>query len=197
MTSEPEGTTPLDADEVEGLLQPHVSAHGELNELEEANIQIAAEWALNTAVSRAKRADVLTEAFLYGLHQRMFGEVWEWAGQARRTNKNIGVDKAFIRTEVRNLVEDARTWRQTGVYGADEIAVRFHHGLVQIHPFVNGNGRHARLVADMIAVQSGRPRFTWGGSTLTTTSALRAAYIAALRSADQGDVGPLIEFGRS
>jgi len=197
MTNDPDGATPLDPDDAEGLLHPHVATRGELNELEEANIQIGAEWALRAVVPGRQGADVLTEAFLYGLHKRMFGDVWEWAGEVRRTNKNIGVDKALIRMEIRNLVEDARTWRQTGVYGPDEIAVRFHHRLVQIHPFVNGNGRHARLMADMIGVQSGRPPFSWGDNTRTTTPALRAAYISALRQADQGDVGPLIAFARS
>lgn len=193
----PEGATPLDPDETEGLLQPHVMTRGELDELEEENIQLGLEWAMRVAVLGRKRVDGLTEAFLYELHQRMFGEVWAWAGEIRRTNKNIGVDKISIRVEVRNLVEDARFWRENRVYGLDELAVRFHHRLAWIHPFPNGNGRHARMMADLIVQQVGRPPFSWGSGRLTATSALRSSYISALRAADRGDIRPLIEFARS
>jgi Fic-DOC domain mobile mystery protein B len=193
----PEGATPLDPDETEGLLHPHVTTRGELNELEEENIHLGLEWAMRVAVLGRKRVDVLTEEFLYELHQRLFGEVWAWAGEVRHTNKNIGVDKIMIRIEVRNLVEDARFWRENRVYGPDELAVRFHHRLVWIHPFPNGNGRHARMMADLIVQQAGRAPFSWGSARSTTTSALRSSYISALRAADRGDIGPLIEFARS
>jgi Fic-DOC domain mobile mystery protein B len=193
----PFGATPLDPDESEGLLPDHVTTRGELDELEEANIQIGVQWGLNAAVLRRRRADVLTEEFLYELHRRMFGEVWDWAGEIRRTSKNLGVDWSLIRIEVRNLIEDARLWREDEVHPPDDLATRFHHRLVSIHPFPNGNGRHARLMADLIVQQAGRSPFTWGGATLATTSALRSAYIDALGSADLGDLGPLIDFARS
>ena len=193
----PEGATPLDPDETEGLIPGHVTTRAELNELEEANIGIGASWALTAAVLSSRRVDVLTEEFLYQLHRRMFGEVWEWAGQVRRTNKNIGVDKREIRVEIRNLLADAAVWREDAVYPPDELAVRFHHRLVWIHPFPNGNGRHARLMADLIAQQLGRPPFSWGGQALLETSALRATYIEAVRMADGGDYQPLIDFARS
>jgi Fic-DOC domain mobile mystery protein B len=193
----PDGATPLDPDEIEGLLQPHVTTRGELDELEAENIQLGLEWAFRVAVLGRRRADVITETFLYALHRHMFGEVWAWAGQVRRTNKNIGVDKYAVRVEVRNLVEDARLWRAEEVYGPDELAVRFHHRLVRIHPFANGNGRHARMMADLIVRQAGRAPLSWGSGTLTTTSALRERYIGALRAADRGDVHPLIAFARS
>lgn len=169
----------------------------ELDELEEANIQSGLEWAQQRAILGRRRVDVLTEEFLYELHKRMFGAVWAWAGQVRTTGKNIGVDQFVIRPEVRKLVEDARYWRENETYGADRLAVRFHHRLVWIHPFPNGNGRHARLMADLIAQQAGRQPFSWGGAHLVGTSALRAAYVEALRKADQGDVEPLVEFARS
>lgn len=191
------GATPVDPDEAEGLLHAHVATRAELDELEEANIQIGLEWAVRRAITSGRRIDVLSEEFLYALHERMFGEVWSWAGVARRSEKNIGVERQRIRVEVRNLVEDARVWRERQVYSADEIAVRFHHRLVSIHPFPNGNGRHARLMADLLAMQGGRPAFTWGGARLTTTSELRTTYIAALRKADGGDIAPLLEFARS
>lgn len=193
----PYGASPIDPDEAEGLVQSHVSTRQELDELEEANIQAGLEWAHRRALRGRRRADVLTEEFLYELHRQMFGAVWAWAGQVRTTDKNIGVDKFVIRPEVRKLVEDARYWRENGIYATDELAVRFHHRLVWIHPFPNGNGRHARLMADLIAQQAGRPRFSWGGVSLTRTSALRKAYIGALREADQGNMDPLIAFARS
>jgi Fic-DOC domain mobile mystery protein B len=189
--------TPLEPDEAEGLLHAHVTTRAELDELEEANIQIGLEWAMRRAIGSGRRVDVLSEEFLYALHERMFGEVWRWAGQVRRSEKNIGVERKMIRVEVRNLIEDARVWRERGVYSADEIAVRFHHRLVAIHPFPNGNGRHARLIADLMAIQAGRPAFSWGGGRLTSTSELRTAYNNALRMADQGDIAPLLEFARS
>jgi Fic-DOC domain mobile mystery protein B len=127
----------------------------------------------------------------------MFGSVWDWAGQVRRTDKSIGVDKFSIRTEVRKLVDDARYWRDNDVYVPDEIAVRFHHRLVWIHPFPNGNGRHARMMADLIVKQAGLTPFSWGGASLIATSELRTEYISALRKADQGDITPLMEFARS
>jgi Fic-DOC domain mobile mystery protein B len=193
----PTGATPLDPDEAEGLLHGHVATRAELDELEEANIQIGLEWAIRRAITGGRRIDVLSEEFLYVLHERMFGEVWSWAGKVRRSEKNIGVERHKIRVEVRNLIDDARIWREREVYSPDEIAVRFHHRLVSIHPFPNGNGRHARLMADLIAMQSGRPAFTWGGGRLTTTSELRTTYIAALRRADGGEMAPLLEFARS
>jgi len=196
-SSPPTGGTPLDPSEAEGLLQAHVTTRGDLDELEEANIQIGLEWALRTAITDSRRIEVLSEVFVYELHRRMFNEVWDWAGEVRRTNKNIGIDKYSVRIEVRKLIEDARLWREQKVYSPDEIAVRFHHRLVAIHPFPNGNGRHARMMADLIVMHAGRPSFTWGGGQLTSTSELRSAYIEALRKADQGDINPLLEFARS
>lgn len=198
MTNDPpHGATPLDPDEAEGLLLGHITTRRELDELEEANIQLGLEWASRKALRGRGRVDVLTEEFLYELHRRMFNAVWEWAGRTRRTEKNIGVDPAEVRQEVRKLVEDARHWREHDVYDPDELAVRFHHRLTEIHPFPNGNGRHARMMADLIALRAGRPRFSWGGESLTETSQLRSRYMAALREADHGDPESLIAFARS
>ena len=187
----PTGATPIDPDEAEGLVPEHVTTRGELDELEEANIQEGLEWALRTS------REVLSEEFLYELHRRMFDAVWTWAGKVRLTDKNIGVDKNTVRTEVRKLIEDARYWRGNMMYEPDELAVRFHHRLVSIHPFPNGNGRHARLMADLLVEGLGGNAFSWGGAGLTNTSELRTAYIGALRTADNGNVGPLLKFARS
>ena len=193
----PTGATPIDPDEADGLIPEHVSTRGELDELEEANIQEGLKWAVQRVVLGRKRADVLSESFLYELHKHMFGAVWRWAGKIRLTDENIGVDKHIVRPEVRKLVDDARYWREENVYTHEELAVRFHHRLVSIHPFPDGNGRHARLLADLIVQQSGLKPFSWGGASLTNTSDLRSAYIDALRSADKGDFGPLMAFARA
>ena len=193
----PRGATPIDPDEADGLIPAHVSTRGELDELEEANIQEGLKWAVPRVLLGRKRADVLSESFLYELHKHMFGAVWTWAGKVRLTDKNIGVAKHIVRPEVRKLVEDARYWREENVYSHEELAVRFHHRLVSIHPFPNGNGRHARLMADLIAQQSGLEPFSWGRTSLTKTSDLQSAYIDALRSADKGDFGPLMAFAQS
>lgn len=196
MKSATDGATPLDPDEADELVIS-VTTRSELNELEEANIEEAQAWAVDAALLRRRPRDVLTEAFLYELHARMFGEVWAWAGRVRNTNKNIGIDKAYVRSAVRDLIADARLWREQRIHEPDELAVRFHHRLVAIHPFPNGNGRHARLLADLLVQQAGRPEFSWGGGNLVTTEELRARYIGALRAADQGDIHPLLRFARS
>ena len=148
MTSEgglPEGATPLDPDESEGLIPDHIVTRAELNEAEEANISLGFAWALGAIRSRP----VLNDHFTYELHRRMFGQVWEWAGRIRLTNKNIGIDKFGIRVAVRDLMADASIWMEHHVHPGEEIAVRLHHRLVAIHPFPNGNGRHARMMADL------------------------------------------------
>ena len=187
----PTGATPINPDEAEGLLPEHVTTRGELDELEEANIQEGLEWALG------RSREVLSEEFVYELHRRMFDSVWAWAGKVRVTDKNIGVDKNIVRTEVRKLIDDALYWRENLVYEPDGLAVRFHYRLVSIHPFPNGNGRHARLMADLLIRQLGGEAFSWGEVSLKNTSELRTAYIGALRTADQGDFGPLLEFARA
>lgn len=196
----PHGATPLDPDEAEGLLQAHIETRQELNEAEEANIAAGFAW----AVARLRRRDPLADEFAFELHRRMFSQVWQWAGHTRITEKNIGVVPWEIRPGVRDLMEDARLWRaawrdEKPVYPMTEIAVRLHHRLVAIHPFPNGNGRHARMMADVLMMHAGFTPLAWGRGigTLLSTSALRDRYINALRAADRGDIGPLMDFAQS
>jgi len=192
-----EGQTALDPDEKEGLLIPTVTTRGELDEVEQRNIEEAIRWTLE----RRKRfavAEVLSERFVMELHRRMYGEVWAWAGSFRRTDKNIGVDKYQIGIELRTLLDDCQYWIENKIYPEDEIAVRFKHRIVSIHCFPNGNGRHSRLMADIIAEKIfGRPVFSWGSENLIKKSTFRSAYLAALRQADIGDLVPLNEFARA
>jgi Fic-DOC domain mobile mystery protein B len=132
-----------------------------------------------------------------GLHRRMFNQVWCWAGKARTTERNLGVKPFEIEPALRQAIDDARYWGENNSYPPDEIAVRFHHRLVSVHPFPNGNGRWSRLAADMLIVQLGGKRFSWGGANLQAVGTARAAYIEALRAADNHDLGLLVKFARS
>jgi Fic-DOC domain mobile mystery protein B len=188
----PPGATPLDGDEFASLIPSHITTQGELNDWEQLNIVQGEQWA------KKQRKEILTEAFLRQLHQQMFGETWQWAGKFRKSDKNIGVDWLQISVELKKLLDDVRYQVECDSFPADEIAVRLHHRLVAIHPFPNGNGRHARLMADLLIQRLlGQPRFTWGSRSLIDASATRQAYIAALQAADSGDIAPLLVFARS
>lgn len=189
----PEGATPLDPDEARGLLLSHITTRAELDRWEQENIAEAEAWAFR----RAPR-DILTDGFIKRLHKRMFGHVWRWAGEFRTTGKNIGVQSWQIATELRNLCADAAVWLEQGAWPPDEIAIRFHHRLTAIHPFPNGNGRHARMMTDILMVHLlKQPRFTWGRGNLVNAGECREQYINALRAADRHDYGPLLAFARS
>lgn len=185
------GATPLDLDEIAGLI-PDVQTHAELNAWEQQNIIEADAW----AIKQLKR-DILTTQFILELHRRMFQRVWRWAGRFRNTNKNIGVDKFQVALQVAELCKDAKAWLDFNTYSLDEIAIRLHHKLVWIHPFHNGNGRHARLIADLLMQKLGKPRFTWGTANLYQADAKRDKYIQALRLADNYDYQKLIKFVNS
>lgn len=187
-----DANTPLTAEEREQLIPTYITLRSELNEAEQINIAQANRW-----LRQGRKRDVLDDAFLRELHRRMFAEVWKWAGQYRLTPRNIGIEAYRIAMEVRALVDDARYWADNGTYPPDEIAVRFSHRLVSIHPFPNGNGRHSRLAGDLLAMQLGQPRFTWGSASLVDAGATRKAYVAALQAADAGDIDALLEFARS
>lgn len=192
---EPEDAMPLAPEEREGLLQSWVTSRGDLNHAEEANIVQGAAWARRSRGLTAPT--LLDEAFIRKLHKRMFGAVWKWAGAYRQTERNIGVAAYRIPADIAVLLDDVRYWIQHNTYPRDEIAARFHHRLVAIHPFPNGNGRHARLMADLLIERLGGAPFTWGSGSLVDTGELRARYISALRAADGQDIGPLLVFARA
>jgi Fic-DOC domain mobile mystery protein B len=187
-----EANTPLTTEEREQLIPTYITERAELNEAEQVNIAQANSW-----LSRTRSKDVLDDAFIRELHARMFGDVWKWAGRYRTTARNIGIDAYRIPTEVRQLVDDTRYWVEHQTYPPDEIAIRFSHRLVSIHPFPNGNGRISRLAADTLAMELGQARFTWGRNNLVDAGATRGAYIAALQAADAGDISPMLTFARS
>lgn len=183
--------TPLDPSERKDLIPSHVATMEEVNELERANIEEANAWAFS------RRRDVLSEPFLRSLHRHMFNKVWRWAGKYRKTPRNFGVPAHTIDMEMRKLLEDARCWIEYGSYPADEIAVRFHHNLVCVHPFPNGNGRWSRMAGDLMAVRLGARRFSWGRGDMRVSGEVRKTYVAALKSADGHDFTALMDFARS
>jgi Fic-DOC domain mobile mystery protein B len=183
--------TPLTPAERDGLIPTHVTLRGELNELEQQNIAEADSWAF------ARKRGVLGEPFLRGLHRRMFNRVWRWAGEYRKSDRNLGVKPHLLQPELRQAIDDAQYWVDHKSYAPDELAVRFHHRLVVVHPFPNGNGRWSRLAADLLIVRQGGSRFTWGRANLQTAGNVRQAYIDALLAADNHDFTPLTAFARS
>ena len=189
----PQGATPLDRNEIEGLIPTHITTRGEQDRWEQDNINEALAW-----VDSHKHKDILNEAFMKRLHKRMFGNVWKWAGTFRRSDKNIGVSWRMIPNDLKQLCDDIKYIIEEKTMPEDEIAARFHHRLVQIHLFPNGNGRHARLMADILLERFfEKPPFTWGRENLAQSGDDRTQYITSLQAADRGDYEPLMRFVRS
>ena len=189
------GQTPLAEEEKEGLKIRTITTIGELDEFEQKNIEQALQWSIGKKV---KKDQLISEQFVRSLHKRMYNDVWKWAGQFRKTEKNIGVPSWRISTDLGQLIGDTLYWLENDVYPSDELAIRFKHAIVSIHCFPNGNGRHSRLMADLIVEKIfNRNVFTWGQSDLSKASNVRSNYITALRQADNGDFTDLITFARS
>ena len=190
-----DGQTPLNEEEKDGLLIPAIATRGELDEFEQQNIEQAVQWTLGRSF---KREVIFTEDFIRTIHKRMYADVWAWAGEFRKTNKNIGVDKWQIPSDLKYLLDDAKYWHENNTYPPDEIAVRFKHRIVSIHCFPNGNGRHSRLMADIIIEKIYKqPVFSWGAANLSSEGDTRTAYLKAVKTADKGDYSLLLAFARS
>jgi len=189
----PQGATPLDSDEAEGLRLTHITTREDLNIFEAENIRAGMQWAWSS-----RRKDMVSESFMRQLHKKMFGSVWRWAGEFRQSNKNIGVPREMIGIELRKLCNDVNYWIEHESYPAEELAARLHHRLVAIHLFPNGNGRHARMMADLLLEKIlGERRFSWGGEEITSANDCRQQYIEALQAADRNNYAPLLAFIRS
>ncbi|CAO5676257.1 MAG: hypothetical protein HEEMFOPI_01998 [Holosporales bacterium] len=188
------GSTPIDPDEASGLIPKHLQTQAELNAFEHLNISLSIPWAFTNR-------KMIDTQFLKKLHKKMFDKTWKWAGQFRKTQKNIGVEAYRIETDLYQLCDDVHFQIKNQSFEVDEIAARFHHRLVFIHPFINGNGRHARLSADILLQQEGKDVFSWGahsfkGKDLGTVNEMRKTYIDALKEADKGNIKPLLNFVR-
>lgn len=186
------GQPPLDPDEVAGLKPRHIATQGELDEWEAQNILKASRW-----IARQKKLDVLNDHLCRELHTKMFDDTWKWAGTFRKSNKNIGCDWTQIAVNLRQLLDNMAYWLEHNVFPPEEVAVRFHHRLVWLHAFPNGNGRHARLMTDCLLRQCGLAPFSWGRGNLVTATEVRQHYIQALRAADANDYALLLAFVRS
>jgi len=186
-----DGHTELSADDCEGLIPSYVTTRGDLFDAEQRNIVAA----LRHAPPRTAR--LLDDKYLRELHKSMLGQVWDWAGRYRTRETNIGIDPSDIAGAVRTLVDDTTAWVDMAVYDPDELCARFHHRIVQIHPFPNGNGRHGRIAADYLLVSLGEATFTWGQRLNVGTDDLRRTYRLALKRADGGDISALLTFCRS
>jgi Fic-DOC domain mobile mystery protein B len=190
-----QGQTELDEEEKEGLLIQSITTREELNEFEQQNIEKAIQW---TYIRKLKKEQLLSEKFIKDLHKKMYGDVWKWAGEFRKSEKNIGVKSYLIATELKMLLDDCLFWIDNNVYIKEEIAVRFKHKLVSIHCFANGNGRHSRLMADLIMEKLfGSSFFSWGGNDLVNQTDSRLNYIMAIKLADENKMEPLIAFSKS
>lgn len=187
-----DGQTPLDEEEIEGLKIKSISTQGELDEFEQLNIEKAIEWTIH---ANLKIERILTEKFIKNLHKKMYGDVWKWAGEFRMTDKNLGINWTQIGIELKNLIDDTKYWIENTTFSPEEIAIRFKHRIVVIHCFPNGNGRHSRMMADII-IESifGKEIFSWHKSNMVKADETRSIYIKALREADNGNINPLIKF---
>ncbi len=181
-------STPLSEEEKQQLKAQWITTRSELNDLETKGILEAEIWLLKN------KKDILNESFLKKLHKKMFGDIWKWAGTFRTTERNIGVAPYEIQPKLRMLFDDVKFWIENKTYSEKEIAVRFHHRLVQIHPFPNGNGRISRLIADLLIRQFRNEKLNWGSGNLSEISELRKQYIEALRDADNGNYTKLLDF---
>lgn len=189
------GQTPLDEEEKEGLKIKSITTQGELDEFEQLNIEKAVEWTIH---SKFKLEKILTEKFVKDLHKKMYGDVWKWAGEFRKTEKNIGIPWTQIGIELKNLLDDTKYWIDNNTFPPEEIAIRFKHRIVSIHCFPNGNGRHSRIMADIIMESIFENEiFSWHQSNMVKANETRNQYIKALREADKGNFKQLIEFAKN
>lgn len=186
------GQTPLNNEEKEGLKIKSITTQGELDEFEQLNIEKAVEWTIHANLKSEK---ILTEKFVKDLHKKMYGDVWKWAGEFRKSDKNIGIKWIQIGVELKNLIDDTKYWIANNTFSPEEISIRFKHRIVAIHCFPNGNGRHSRMMADII-IESifNKELFSWHNSNMVKVDETRKKYIAALRKVDSGNINPLIEF---
>lgn len=200
MGPEPEGTTPIEPQDLDGLIPAFVATRADLNQVEYENIAKALPWAIRQArvggVHRLLEYDLVFE-----LHRRMFGDVWTWAGSQRRRETNIGVSPHQIPMALRQALDGARYWHEHDAHPVDHRAARIHHRLVVVHPFPNGNGRCTRLIADLYLRSVGSPPFSWAAGRLDGGAEarrdVRRAYIAALDAAPFDDYEALVAFARS
>lgn len=185
-----DGSTPLDHEQLVGIRFAHLTTMGELDELEDENIQKGLEW-----LHRQKAEDFLSPVFLCRLHEKLFGDVWKWAGKYRTVEVNISKYRCYdVGPQLINLFEDLKLWISSETMPWNEIAAELHHRLVSIHPFPNGNGRTTRIFTEYVMTRYQQDPPSWMASLSSEPKRRRENYIRALRAADKGDLRPLMTF---
>ncbi len=185
LSSPVEGATPLD--DISGLKLSWVNTQRQLDGVEAENIRLAQNLYLGK--KRSPMPQWFTKKHIDLIHKAMFGKVWSWAGKYRKTEKSVGVQAYKIPFEMAMLENDIRFWCE-GSFTPIEISARVHHRLVWIHPYENGNGRHARFIGDMVLKSLDERIVLW--PSLNDHGQERQLYIQALKEADHGDFAPLI-----
>jgi len=201
-------STPIEPDDHQFLVpeMKHLITWADVDAEEASNIAKGRAWLIAQHFTLDDLFDTLT---LRTIHQRMFGKVWTWAGSVRRRETSIGIDPSQIQTQFEQLVQNFR-WRAAN---ADEIGfseeerrelgIRFHTEMVAIHAFVNGNGRHARLVANLVDSAMGLgsladPLYPWGARSGLPSAESRKLYLDAIKLAgSRGEYGPLLDIATS
>lgn len=185
-----DGSTPLDPDQIRGIKFSHLVNMGELDEVEDLNIQKGLEW-----LNRQKGDDYLSMEFLCKLHEKLFGDVWKWAGTFRKVEVNLSKIKYYdVGPQLKMFFEDAKLWIEGGRMSWDEISAEMHHRLIAIHPFPNGNGRTTRIYTEYVQKRNKQAVTSWKASLNHDPKERRRVYIKSLQQADKGDFRPLIEF---
>ncbi len=190
-STEPLGATP--GQDISGLLLHHQSSRDEINAAETEAIDKASTKHVHRARKKSRDSEWLTDEFIRKVHKDMFGGIWDWAGKYRTIRLNIGVEPHRIPEQIKLLCGDFLLWNSiTSPMPALEIAARLHHRLTKIHPFKDGNGRHARFITDIFLHSQGHPLPKWPQiHRLTQGDVIRNQYIDALKQADDGDYNAL------
>jgi Fic-DOC domain mobile mystery protein B len=196
MTTDPgwtpvSGETPID--DISGLIPKGIGTRRQLNLVEAENVTLAA---VKYLVGRLHPADApFTSDWFFQLHREMFGNVWAWAGKPRTCQTNLGCQPHDIEVEVVNLAADVAYWGKDQATLLDDAAL-LHHRAVKIHPFLNGNGRWARMLANVWLRRHGVRPTEWPEPQMGEVSPAREEYLAAIKAADQMVFGPLVELHR-
>ena len=192
--TQPIGATP--GGDTSGLLLEHLSTTTARNAAETEAISRAYDKYVFRARRKKQGTEWLTDDFIRRVHADMLGTIWEWAGKYRQTKFNLGVDPHLIREQIKLFTEDFLYWNGTeSTMSVIEIAARIQHRLTNIHPFTNGNGRHARLITDIFLHSRKLPIPQWPQIQLMAQgNEIGEQYITAMKKADNGDINDLIQF---
>jgi fido (protein-threonine AMPylation protein) len=183
------GETPIDPSGLRSPYKKWVKTRRQLAQPEAENIRKATlKYLTGKLTCRKAPFDV---AWMLRLHHEMLGDVWQWAGQTRRTGCQFGVDWQQIEMQLYGTVEDLEIWQES--MDLLEQSTNLHFRGVWIHPFQDGNGRWARLLANIWLRLNGEPIVEWPAEVSGIESRIRQEYLDCIRHAIDGEMGPLIK----